>query len=92
MDISFFNTHINPKAFNKVKEVLDSTFISEGDVVKEFEFELHNKLRLINPVAVNSCTSALHLALIEAIWLAAMKNVYMDSSLMDVWMGRAWAY
>lgn len=66
MSISFFNTHINPEAFNKVKAVLDSTFLSEGDVVKDFEVELHNQLRLINPVTVNSCTSALHLALILA--------------------------
>jgi perosamine synthetase len=66
MSISFFNTYINPEAFNKVKDVLDSTFLSEGNIVKDFENELHNKLGLINPVAVNSCTSALHLALILA--------------------------
>jgi len=66
MDISFFNTYISPKAYKKVKEVLDSTFLSEGDVVKEFESELHKKLGFINPVTVNSCTSALHLALILA--------------------------
>ena len=66
MNITFFNTYINSGAYTKVKEVLDSTFLSEGEVVKEFEAELHNKLGLINPVAVNSGTSALHLALILA--------------------------
>jgi perosamine synthetase len=66
MSISFFYTHINLVAFNKVKDVLDSTFLSEGDVVKDFEGELYNKLGLINPVALNSGTSALHLALILA--------------------------
>ncbi|EKE02192.1 MAG: hypothetical protein ACD_20C00413G0016 [uncultured bacterium] len=64
--IGIFSTHINNTAFEKIKNVLESTFISEGNVVKEFEKELTEKLGCINPVAVNSGTSALHLALILA--------------------------
>lgn len=66
MSISFFNTHISSNSFESVKKVLDSTFLSEGEIVKEFEDGLSQKLGLVNPVAVNSCTSALHLALILA--------------------------
>lgn len=61
--MNFFHTHIAQKSFKLVEEVLQSTFVSEGEVVKEFEQELFKKLGLINPVAVNSGTSALHLAL-----------------------------
>ena len=63
MSINFFNTYIDPDSFNRVKSVLDSTFLSEGELVKKFEGQLAAQLNLLNPVAVNSGTSALHLAL-----------------------------
>lgn len=66
MSISFFNTYISKKSLDLVKEVLDSTFISEGKKVKEFEQSLSNTLRFVNPVSVNSGTSALHLGLAVA--------------------------
>ena len=65
-NISLFNTYINLSAFKKVRSVLDSTFLSEGAMVKKFENQLSQKLGLLNPVTVNSGTSALHLALILA--------------------------
>jgi len=64
--MNFFHTHISDQVYDKVKSVLDSGFLSEGEVVEEFENALSEKLGLINPVAVNSGTSALHLALILA--------------------------
>ena len=64
--ITLFNTYIHTSAFKNVKSVLDSGFLSEGKLVKEFEKELSEKLGLTNPVAVNSGTSALHLALVLA--------------------------
>lgn len=66
MGINFFNTYIDSNAFDRVKSVLDSTFLSEGELVKEFEKQLAARLNLSNPVAVNSGTSALHLALVLA--------------------------
>jgi len=63
--ISFFNTHIDPSARARVLKVLSSTILSEGALVKEFESDLQ-KLGLPNPVALNSGTSALHLALVVA--------------------------
>ena len=64
--LNIFNTHINKNAFDNVKSVLDSTFLSEGKLVAEFEEKLASEMGLLNPVALNSGTSALHLALICA--------------------------
>jgi perosamine synthetase len=61
--VNFFYTYISPKALSLVEETLRSTFVSEGDRVRQFEQELTNTLGLIRPVSVNSGTSALHLAL-----------------------------
>lgn len=66
MNVPIFNTYIDPIAFDKVKEVLESTFISEGKLVKDFERQLETTLGLKNPVALNSGTTALHLALVLA--------------------------
>lgn len=64
--INFFNTHISQDAVKKVAEVLSSTFVSEGKLVVEFEKKLTSELGISNPVALNSGTSALHLALVLA--------------------------
>lgn len=61
-----FDTFISPKAAEYVGRVLDSTYISEGAKVKEFEEKLASTLGWIHPVAVNSGTSSLHLALVLA--------------------------
>src|SRR5262249_28106106 len=61
--MNFFHTHISPKTVGLVEGALRSTFISEGDLVRQFEQELTKTLRSIRPGAVNSGTSALHLAL-----------------------------
>ncbi len=61
--MNFHYTHISKKTIKYIDKVLQSGFINEGLYVKKFENKLSNKLKLINPVAVNSCTSALHLAL-----------------------------
>ena len=64
--IHFFNTHIAASAFEKVKGVLASTFLSEGKIVGDFERALTKQCGIINPVALNSGTAALHLALVTA--------------------------
>lgn len=61
--INIFNTYIDIKAYSKISSVLKSTFLSEGKMVEQFETQLTRKLSLKNPIAVNSGTSALHLAL-----------------------------
>jgi perosamine synthetase len=64
--INMFSTYIAPDAHEYLGRVLTSTMVSEGERVKSFESELTRELGIINPVAVNSGTSALHLALILA--------------------------
>jgi perosamine synthetase len=64
--INFFNTHISADAMTRVASVLNSTFLSEGKLVAEFEEMLSRQLGIENPVAVNSGTSALHLAVLLA--------------------------
>ena len=64
--MNFFHTHISPRAVELAVETLRSGFVSEGKRVREFEIELEHLLGLVRPVAVNSGTSALHLALVVA--------------------------
>jgi perosamine synthetase len=66
MTIQMFETFVAPEAATYVKGVLDSTFLSEGKLVKQFEERLAVEVGMNNPVAVNSGTSALHLALLLA--------------------------
>jgi len=64
--MDFFNTHISDKAIRAVNDVLKSGFVSAGNMAKNFEDALAKELGLINPVSVNSGTSALHLGLVVA--------------------------
>ena len=64
--MDFFSTHISPRAVKLATEVLESGWVSEGKMVREFESQLSTRLGLANPVALNSGTSALHLALVLA--------------------------
>jgi len=64
--MDFFNTHISGHSIELVNEVLNSSMISAGKMADLFEEKLTEKLGLINPVTVNSGTSALHLALAVA--------------------------
>lgn len=66
MNIPFFHTYINSKAINSVTSVIKSTYLSEGKIVSNFEDRLHNKLGFTNPIALNSGTSALHLAMLAS--------------------------
>ncbi len=64
--MDFFHTHVSPGALELSAQVLLSGRLSEGPMVKRFEDELAQKLGLVHPVAVNSGTTALHLALVLA--------------------------
>lgn len=66
MTIPIFDTYIDNQAVEYVSKVLQSTFLSEGKLVRKFEEELTQQLGLVNPIALNSGTSALHLALVLA--------------------------
>jgi perosamine synthetase len=64
--ITFFNTHVTPRAIELATAALHSGMLSEGARVKEFEAALAAQLGMTNPVALNSGTTALHLALVLA--------------------------
>ncbi len=61
--MDLFHTHISERSVELATDALRSTFISEGKLVREFEAGLSKQLGLLNPVTVNSGTTALHLAL-----------------------------
>ncbi len=61
--MDFFNVHVSPRSRELAAEVLASGWLSEGEMVRRFEAELASRLGLDNPVALNSGTAALHLAL-----------------------------
>lgn len=65
-EITFFHTHVSESSIQRATEALHSTFISEGKLVREFETRLASEFGLSRPVAVNSGTTALHLALVVA--------------------------
>ncbi len=64
--MDFFTTAVSPRAIAAVTEVLESGWLSEGSRVRQFEEALEERLGLRHPVATNSGTSALHLALAVA--------------------------
>jgi len=64
--ISIFNTFVHPSAQSSVANVLNTTFLSEGKLVKEFENRLSAELGMANVATLNSGTSALHLAMAVA--------------------------
>ena len=66
MNIPFYHTNISKRASVLATEVIDSTFISAGKTADLFEKKLAMQLGLVNPVTLNSATSALHLALAVA--------------------------
>ena len=63
--MKMFSSYISPLATKYVSGVLDSGMLSEGEVVRKFEhkFEKIFGLQKNSFVAVNSGTSALHLAI-----------------------------
>ncbi|HQQ93912.1 MAG TPA: DegT/DnrJ/EryC1/StrS family aminotransferase [Bacteroidia bacterium] len=63
MKLNVFNTYISPRASHYLNEVLESGHLSEGLYSKSFEQALMKRFGLRNLLAVNSGTSALHLAL-----------------------------
>jgi perosamine synthetase len=64
--MDFVNTYISEKSIKLATDVLRSTYVSAGKMADRFEKELENQLGLVNPVTLNSGTSALYLALAVA--------------------------
>lgn len=64
--MDLFNTYISERSIKLATDVMRSTYVSAGKVADEFERELEVCLGLVNPVTLNSGTSALYLALAVA--------------------------
>jgi perosamine synthetase len=64
--MNFFHTHVSKQAKENIKRVLETGWLSEGALVKEFEENLRLIAGINNPVALNSGTTALHLPLVLA--------------------------
>lgn len=64
MKIEFFKHNIGKEEIDKVKEVLNSIFLTTGDVVKDFEDSLAKYLGCKHTIGVTSCTAGLHLSLL----------------------------
>src|SRR5437773_11348077 len=64
--MTFNWTTVSDQAIANAVVTLRSGFLSEGKQVKRFEEELSARLDLVRPVALNSGTTALHLALVLA--------------------------
>jgi len=61
--ITLFRPYVTQQARDRVDQVLASGWIGQGPVVAEFEQRFEEVVGVRNAVAVNSATSALHLAL-----------------------------
>lgn len=63
--INLFKVRMSEFAPERVKTVLESGFIGQGSYVDEFEEKLQKELNTkYKPITVNSCTSAIELALV----------------------------
>lgn len=60
--IELFKVFMAPEAAPAVSKVLDSGYIGQGPIEKEFEEALKKRLDVPNLMLLNSCTSALQLA------------------------------
>jgi dTDP-4-amino-4,6-dideoxygalactose transaminase len=64
MKIEFYRHNVNETDIENVVKVLNSTFLTTGTVVDEFEKKFAKYLGCKYTVGVTSCTAALHLALL----------------------------
>lgn len=62
--MSIFKPYISYDSIKLVEKTLQSGYINEGENVIKFEKLFSNKFKIKNALTVNSCTSALHLALV----------------------------
>ena len=66
LKIRMFSPYVSPKSITHVEKVLKSGYLGEGPIVKEFEKTFSQLTGSKYPVAVNSGTSAIHLAVVMA--------------------------
>ena len=63
-NIRLFQPVLGKPELKSIKRVFNKSWIGYGEEVKRFEKEWSKKFNVKNSIAVNSCTAALHLALL----------------------------
>ena len=63
--IPLLRPYFNSEEIEEIKKVLDSSWVSQGPKVKEFEDKIAEYLGVNYAIAVTNCTAALHLALLS---------------------------
>jgi len=76
--IPFHRPSIGPEELQAVREVLESRWLTTGPVTQQFERDFASFVGCKYAVAVNSCTSALHIAL-DAVGITAGDEVLVPS-------------
>jgi dTDP-4-amino-4,6-dideoxygalactose transaminase len=64
MQIEFYKHNVDQQDIDNVVKVLNSLFLTHGKVVEDFENRFSQYLECKYTIGVNSCTAALHLALL----------------------------
>jgi dTDP-4-amino-4,6-dideoxygalactose transaminase len=64
MKVEFFKHNISQRDIDNVGKVLNSVFLTTGDIVGEFEANFSAYLGCKHTIGVTSCTGALHLSLL----------------------------
>lgn len=64
MKVEFYRHHLEEEDIQNVVKVLHSIFLTTGPVTAEFERKFSQMTGVAHTIAVNSCTGALHLALL----------------------------
>ena len=64
MKVEFYKHSVSQKDIDNVFKVLNSTFLTTGEVVGEFEKNFSQYLGCKYTVGVTSCTAALHLSML----------------------------
>lgn len=64
MKIEFFKHNIDEKDVERITEVLNSIFLTTGNVVRDFETEMSSYLSCSQVIGITSCTAALHLCML----------------------------
>jgi dTDP-4-amino-4,6-dideoxygalactose transaminase len=62
--VPFFDLNIGKEEIKAVQSVLKNKWISMGETTQQFEKEFAQRLKVKHALAVSSCTSALHLAVL----------------------------
>ena len=78
MKVPYFRMAFGGSEFDRLREVLESGWLTTASRAAEFEREFARRTEADHALAVNSCTAAIHLAL-EAVGVAAGDQVIVPS-------------